>query len=198
MDNPILLAHGAFPRQVLEERFRNWERWIKWRRRYVEGICSTIPAGKTVIDLGAGCGHFVRALRERGYEAYGLDATEGILEITNKLVGPIDLTRNCAVYHGAVDWALFLEVGEHVPKDLEQKLIDNVARIPREGLIVSWSIHANRGIGHVNPQRPKYVAAEFAKRGWTVDEEATAKLRFCGSKNDKRTVRVLCRSTQGT
>ena len=175
------------------ESSRRWRRWLKKQATYVDGLCSTIPAGKSVIDLGAGCGHFVRALRERGYDAKGCDATEGIWEITNGLVQQVDLAGDCSTFYDHTDWALFLEVGEHVPMELEQQLIDNVSRIPREGLIVSWATTTRKSYGHVNCRPPEHVVAELAARGWVVDEEATAKLKEFAPRNVKRNVRVFGR-----
>ena len=50
---------------------------------FFEGIASVIKqeyAPQTVLDVGCACGHLVKALRNLGIEAYGVDVSEYALE----------------------------------------------------------------------------------------------------------------------
>ncbi len=143
-------------------------------QRIMDKITSIIPPGKTVIDMGAGAGNAVRALHKWGYEALGLDSTLGIEDIRGGEVLWADLTGDCGRFHATSDWGLFTEVGEHVPRELESKMMDNVCAIPKEGIIASWARPVNRGFGHVNCQELDYVRKLFERRGWWLDADATA------------------------
>ena len=134
----------------------------------------------TVVDIGAGSGAYVRALRELGHKAWGLDGTPGIEEITAGDVLEQDLVLDCSAHFDSANWGIFIEVGEHVPKEFEQTLIDNVCRIPTQGLIVSWNPSKRVGIRHVNPRTNTYIACEFGRRDWQVDEAMTRKIRKRG------------------
>ena len=148
-------------------------------RKY-DAIAALIPKGSTVIDIGAGIGIGVELLRQRGFVAEGIDGIPGIEEHTKGLVHWYDLTSRYAQISCVADWGLFLEVGEHIPMEYEDLVFDNVAAIPKSGLIVSWAEQHQGGVGikkHVNCLSQVYVASEFAKRSWFVDESATLFLR---------------------
>jgi SAM-dependent methyltransferase len=50
-----------------------------------------IEAGQRVLDVGCGTGVFLRAAADRGAEAFGLDASESLLEIARERVPEADL-----------------------------------------------------------------------------------------------------------
>lgn len=147
----------------------------------VRGLCEVLPAEAKILDLGAEIGQYVKSLREHGYSIRGLDGCPQIAELTSGVVECQDLTApSCSRWHGACDWAIFFEVGEHVPREFEQSLLDHVAAIPTQGLVVSWHTEVggrmSRG-SHVNPRSTTWVACEFGRRGWRVDEELQTRFR---------------------
>ena len=144
---------------------------------FVRRMAEIIPRHVKVVDLGAATGFVVTLFRmmDRHY-CFGLDGTPGIEGISEGAVYEQDLTGDVSRYQGAADWGLFIEVGEHVPKKLETRLIHNIGQIVREGLIVSWS-ESTTGIAHVNPMKADDVRTLFVRAGWRVDEDATAYLR---------------------
>lgn len=157
----------------------------KKQRRYVgkqpnealvRAILAVVPKEESIIDIGAGCGWYVERLRKEGYVADGVDGTPGIWTLSKHLVLEFDLLydKELPCTYG---WGLFSDVGEHVPREHEQTLIDNVCEIPTKGLIISWGFPHERGWHHVNCRTQVYVAAEFAKRGWWPDDELTQKAR---------------------
>jgi len=147
----------------------------------VKAILAVVPKYESIVDLGAGCGHFVKRLRAEGYHrCEGVDGTPEIKTLSQGLVWERDLTtwpNDDLLFHKITDWALFSDVGEHVPREHEQTLIDNVCKIPKKGLIVSWGFPHERGYHHVNCRTQVYVACEFAKRGWWPDDELTTLAR---------------------
>ncbi len=149
-------------------------------KKQIKALSYLIPKNESVIDIGCHKGVYVQALKEQGYEAFGIDGICDIENKTNGLVKWCDLTADCSEFFQSADWGLFLEVGEHVPKEFECSLFDNVSAIPRKRLVVSWA-HINVGIGkhkHINCRTQVYVASEFSRRGWFVDDEATIELRY--------------------
>ncbi len=175
---------GPFP---LDMQRRMAQRFIRRHKNPVayNAVVATVPAGKSVLDVGSGWGHYVVPLAEAGYRARGIDGTPGIAELPESrgLIDEVDLeSDDCRRFFGRWDWALFLEVGEHIPRRHEQSLIDKVASIPTEGLIVTWA-PGSKGHGHVNCRTDVWVAQQFIRRGWEVNEEATERFRgMCGRK----------------
>ena len=143
--------------------------------KLVKAIAAIIPAGSSIIDIGAAKGDYVRAFRKVGYKTHGIDGTKGIFELTGGLVEEQDLTKDCSALRARCDWGLFLEVGEHIPRQYEDAVIDRVCKIPMVGLIVSWCPFS--GPGHVNCQRPPYVANAFGLRRWRLDTQDTYEIR---------------------
>ena len=178
----------------------------KKQRRYVDklpnealvrAILAVVPKSESIIDLGAGCGHFVKHLRTEGYQCSGVDGTPDIWTLSNGQVRQFDLVVDDPKFliqercNWAWDWALFSDVGEHVPREHEQQLIDNVCKIPKKGLIVSWGFPHERGYRHVNCRTQVYVACEFAKRGWWPDDELTTLARDASGFWPKHHIRLF-------
>lgn len=200
--NQIEKSPGAFSQQRQKKltsatinRHNNTSDWSrnKTGRALIQALPSVIPIEKSVIDLGAGDGVFLRSLRDLGYNITGLDGSLNIDKITGGLVQWADLTGDCSVHYGSADWGLFIEVGEHVPKEYEQALFDQVSRIPLEGLVVSWAGVNQTGWHHVNCQGFQYVACEFFRRGWIMDAESTKMIRCFGRKHNRNSRFVLRR-----
>ncbi len=95
------------------------------------------PTGKTVVDLGAGLGHYTRYIRAKRTTALMLayDGGIGCVERTHGLVQFLDLSLRGQDI-GVFDWVLSLEVLEHIPPQYEKDTVDNVARAAREGLVL--------------------------------------------------------------
>src|SRR5262249_39954277 len=70
----------------------NWEKGYHWHlfeglfRRTAALLTGMIPAAKTFFDAGCAKGFLVRALRERGYEAWGCDMSRWALDKADECV----------------------------------------------------------------------------------------------------------------
>jgi len=168
----------------------------------IRAISAVVPKSDSIIDLGAGTGRHVRMLREEGYNCIGVDGTPRISDITDGLViernllesplrSPLLHPLGDSDFLCIWDWGLFYDVGEHVPRKHEQKLIDNICKIPRKGLIVSWGYPGERGRGHVNCRTQVYIACEFAKRGFWPDDRLTTVARDASSFWTKHHIRLF-------
>ncbi len=161
----------------------------------VKAILAIVPKTESIIDLGAGCGHFVKRLRTEGYRCDGVDGTPEVFNLSDETVFQYDLVSekgNIGLFtQNEWDWGLFSDVGEHVPLEHEQQLIDNVCKIPTKGLIISWGFPHERGYHHVNCRTQVYVACEFAKRGWWPDDELTTLARDASGFWPKHHIRLF-------
>lgn len=165
-------APGAFK----PEKAKRTKAW-KVNEDLLEGICHVIPIHCSVVDIGAGIGLYVKALRDLGWKIGGLDAIRGIEEITEGLVTHFDLSVKPPTPVPLADWGLCLEVGEHIPAKFDRVVFDNIASLAREGLVISWARPGQRGRGHVNCKHPEEVAIALEKRGWSFDAQATTLIR---------------------
>ncbi len=162
----------------------------------LEAILSVIPKGKSIIDIGASIGRYFPYFEEAGYKVSGIDGSVGIEKITKGKVTQFDLTSpRVHDLHGIADWGLFIEVGEHIPKEFEDTVIDNVCQIPREGLIVAWANVGAIGRGHVNCHNEKHVVEQFHSRGWFIDEILTKLARSKLRKKSQHTLVMIRNET---
>jgi SAM-dependent methyltransferase len=140
--------------------------------------------GSSVIDLGAGVGHYERhweSLAEEGKNGFGptsvraFDGAENVEAATKGKVQWADLTDRADF--GAADWVLSLEVAEHIPADKEAAFLDNLQRHAGKGMVISWAVPGQGGHHHVNNQDESYVVPTVEKFGFMIDRGVTARLR---------------------
>jgi hypothetical protein len=129
----------------------------------------------SVVDLGCGDGAYVRYLRSKGFDAEGYDGNWHTPEISGGLCKTLDLSRKASIRE--FDWVISLEVGEHIPKEYEDVFIDNITKPSRKGLLLSWAVLGQKGIGHVNCKSAEDFRAIICERGFYVDEFATAEAK---------------------
>lgn len=127
------------------------------------------------VDLGCGLGMYVKFLNYVGIPTEGYDGNPHTEKLTHGKCKVLDLAQPISI--AKYDWAISLEVGEHIPEEFEQTFIDNVAKSAKKGIIISWAIEGQGGYGHVNCKNNDYIKEEFAKRGFAPQEEAEKVLR---------------------
>lgn len=140
--------------------------------------------GLTVTELGAGVGRYKTHVDNSGmareYVAY--DGLLNVAELTQGRVQHVDLTVDTPTLRRS-DFALSLEVAEHIPAMFEQTLFRNIDRSNRLGIVISWSNmgSSQSAHGHVNPKRKSQVRQLFAPWGYVEDRNASAYLRTCAT-----------------
>ena len=139
------------------------------------GLCAAAGAGASVLDLGAGVGHYAAPYAACNLTWRGYDGAANIEEATRGTVAWADLSVPIDV--GAADWVQSLEVGEHLPAAFAGTYLDNLVRHARRGILLSWAVPEQGGNGHVNNRPNKDVIADLAARGFTLDAERTRALR---------------------
>lgn len=127
---------------------------------------------KTALDLGCGNGEYTKYLNEHGVECYGCDGNPYTPNISDNC-GVCDLTKPVTLE--PVQWVVCLEVAEHIPKEYEGELMNNIHNLNTEGVIISWAIPGQGGHGHVNEQDNDYVRKLF--RGYKENFENEKELR---------------------
>jgi 2-polyprenyl-3-methyl-5-hydroxy-6-metoxy-1,4-benzoquinol methylase len=141
-----------------------------------------INEGKpSVVDLGCGLGFLVKELRDHQIKCDGFDGNPSTPEITSW----IDSKPPCRVldlsepilFPQKYDWAISLEVGEHIPKEFEDEFINNLHNNNIKGIILSWAIKGQPGNGHINCQNNDYIKSKMCELGYINDMEAEKKLR---------------------
>jgi len=152
---------------------------------------------KSIADLGCGNGHYSKHFRESGLQVRCFDGNPSTEKLTDGLCGVMDLSKAGADM-GTQDFAMSLEVGEHIPKAHEQDFLNNVANAATRGVLLSWAIVGQGGTGHVNCQNNDYIMAEMKKRGFTYKEEESLKLReegsVCGAPWFKNTIMLFLKA----
>ena len=149
-----------------------------------------------VNDLGCGNGFYSDILHKAGFSVFAYEGTEEIDKIAlYKPITIMDLSRPFLnIRPGQV---ICLEVGEHIPEQYEQILIDNISYATLTTAILSWAVPDQPGVGHVNCKDKEYIISEFGRRGLHVDKNATAVLRamnFEGCHWFNNTIFILIRS----
>ena len=135
--------------------------------------------GMSVTELGGGLGRYKRHVEgsglTRAYRCY--DGISNVAELSGGRVQFADLSVDSPTLVRS-DFALMLEVGEHVPKRFEDTLMRNVDRANRFGIVLSWSnIGKGRSQrGHVNPKRKALVRSLLGSHGYREDRNSSSYL----------------------
>jgi len=129
---------------------------------------------KRVYDFGCGLGFYVKRLRDAGFKAYGFEGKPLIKALAKDHTIICDLTNPFEVDGGNV---ICLEVGEHIPKEFEQVILNNICLACDGKLVLSWALPNQPGLGHVNCQPQDYIIAEVCRRGFVYKEELTKEVR---------------------
>jgi len=130
---------------------------------------------KSVADYGCGPGWYTNIISSKGILCDGYDAnafTETIAKRCNYSGNfyILDLTEP-HLLKKKYNWILSLEVGEHIPPQYEDILINNIINNCSDGIILSWAIEGQDGPGHVNCKNNDYIKNKFINLGYVNDLE---------------------------
>jgi len=79
------------------------------------------------------------------------------------------------------DWVMSLEVIEHIPAQYERIVLDNLARVAKEGIVLSWAVPGQGGYFHINNQPQSHVDEVMNERLFYRDNSASEMLRAASS-----------------
>lgn len=141
--------------------------------RVAEWIKGNVKAGD-VLDVGCGPGTLVRALREKGMTAFGIDKDE---RVSGKQFLISDDILSLNGRHVA-ELVLCIEVAEHVDPQCADELVRQVVGCVRNGGRLFWSaaVPGQGGVSHVNCQPKEYWRKKLEAAGLRSDEDTRSKL----------------------
>jgi SAM-dependent methyltransferase len=127
----------------------------------------------SVIDIGCGTGEWLKVWKEelgvlqvKGVEGPYIDPAS--FAISSEYLVTHDL-KDPYIEDKKYDLAMSLEVGEHLPEDKADVLVQSLTRLS-DVVLFSAAIPGQEGTYHINLQYPEYWAALFSKEGFeTVD-----------------------------
>lgn len=135
---------------------------------------------QSVVDFGCGNGDYVKALQNQHIYCEGYDGNPDTFNISRGVAHVADLSQPFDL-NKRFDWVLSLEVGEHLPKKYERIFIGNLDLHNKKGIILSWAIKGQGGVGHFNEQNNDYIKSVMAQYGYVNDIAAELHLRQCAS-----------------
>lgn len=131
---------------------------------------------KNLVDLGCGMGCYVKKFRENNINCIGFDGNPNTPELTDNICDVLDLS-NPIKFDEPFDWVMSLEVGEHLPAKFENVFIQNLHDNNINGIVLSWAVKGQGGIGHFNEQNNDYIKDKICKLGYINDIESENILR---------------------
>lgn len=153
----------------------------------VAGAIVEVLDPRSVVDLGAGLGIYLRELAALGVEVKGYEFSPDAIEFSEAAPGVVeyhDLTETLAVSR-RYDLALCCQVAEHIDGEFAEHVVRLVTDLSD---VVYWSA-ARPGAGgqhHVNEQWPPYWHEKFERRGYRQDEGLAERIRAGISKRCPR------------
>jgi SAM-dependent methyltransferase len=133
-----------------------------------------------IADLGCGLAHYVSNFIDNGINATGFDGNPRTPELTNGLASVLDLAIP-VIFADPYEWIMSIEVGEHLPGHYEDIYIQNLHNNNEKGIIMSWALEGQGGLGHFNERNNDYIKAKVMELGYTNDVEAENVLRESSS-----------------
>ena len=135
------------------------------------------PEIRRVVDLGCGSGHYVAEFQRRGIAAVGYERSPHVRRYASELgidVRHFDLNAQPVIEQS--DLAMSIEVIEHLPPHLGERLVDLLcAAAPR--VLLSAATPGQGGYGHINEQPHEHWQAKMRDRGYRFLPEDTASIR---------------------
>jgi hypothetical protein len=134
-----------------------------------------------ILDIGCGDGTYCDYFTMRGFSCTGIDGYDYPIKDTGWSYYKRDLTKPEHLMPELLDnrhnLALCLEVGEHIPEDLQSAFILTLGCLVKHNLVLSWAKPGQGGIGHVNERPVLYVRGLLEVAGFSFNDIKTSILR---------------------
>ncbi|NTU98563.1 class I SAM-dependent methyltransferase [Candidatus Falkowbacteria bacterium] len=134
---------------------------------------------KSVIDIGAGCGIYLKEFFTSGVDILGYDGSPAAQE--NSLIGNDlkihDLTKPLRLDR-QFDLVLCIEVAEHLDKQFAETLVETLVNLG--SLIIFTAATPGQGpvsIGHINEQPHDFWIDLFAQKGFRHDRTTSEEIK---------------------
>jgi len=133
-----------------------------------------------IADLGCGMANYVGHFLNNGINVTGYDGNPKTPELTGNLASVLDLAIP-HTFETPYDWIMSIEVGEHLPPQYEDIYIENLHNNNTKGIVMSWALEGQGGLGHFNEHSNEYIKNKMIGLGYTNDLEAENILRESSS-----------------
>jgi glycosyltransferase involved in cell wall biosynthesis len=127
-------------------------------------VTAKLP-GRKIADIGCGPGTYVRALRAAGHDATGYDNDLRVRDREAEHLQHVSLFD--LNLKPAADLIFCFEVGEHLPEEQADEVVDSMLRNLAKGGVLLWTAAqiGQGGHGHINCQPKRYWSDKFKARG---------------------------------
>ena len=133
-------------------------------------------APKRIADIGCGCGVYAHSFGKKGVEVFALDGATPPAEHAFPIsIHVQDITVPFENKWSRFDFALCLEVAEHIPEALSDAFLDNLARFS-DTIVMSAAAPYQGGHHHVNEQPKRYWVKRLAERGYAYNRARTGRI----------------------
>jgi hypothetical protein len=153
---------------------------------------SGISKNDVISDFGCGSeALYCRYFSKKGYKVIGIDGNKNV-EFDSRGLGYCkDLTLEFDL-EIKNKFAICLEVGEHIPKSLQNIFLRNITFNTTKKLVLSWAVVGQGGHGHVNEKDRDEVIEIIEKLNFKYNEiESLLLLKSAGLKHFRRTMFVF-------
>jgi tetratricopeptide (TPR) repeat protein len=148
-------------------------------QRLARALTETLRFPLRHLDLGAGHGLLVEAMRDLRVVSHGVELSEGAREATRE-----DIRAFMDYGVGADEWHRFtdanlvscVEVLEHLPESEADAAVSAICGRSTEWVYFSAAAPGQPGNGHINCQPKPYWRAKFEANGFRFAEAETARL----------------------
>jgi SAM-dependent methyltransferase len=159
-------------------RFYRWHVYAEdSKRAVVDSIVSAFPDARSFADVGAGTGTYAAELARRGVRVVACEkALFGrMFAFWQRLPSrSFDLSRREPARLPITDVAYCLEVAEHVPPELGDRLVSYLARFP--AVLFSAAHPGQGGEDHINEQPKEYWIERFTRERMELDPARTDRI----------------------
>jgi len=134
-------------------------------------------APRSVLDVGCGTGQSLDYFLEHGVDALGIEGSALARSHAKRpeRIVPHDLNRTVNLGR-KFDLVWCFEVAEHIHPTYVHAFMETVT-YHSDRVVLSAAPPGQGGAGHLNEQPPEWWIAQFALRGFKLDNEATAQLQ---------------------
>lgn len=177
---------GANPAKIYGEEFYNDGGFSKTEHSatVITGWMMCRLAPSSVLDLGSGAGHYLRAFNEIGIRSLGLEASPAgvaesgstVLAIGFDLRRPVHLSLR-------FDTVMCIEVAEHIPHRFSRVLVDSICRNAAQYVVFTAAPPGTVGSDHINCQPESFWVSLFSAAGFILREDLSTDLRKVAAAN---------------
>lgn len=166
--------YGAWTSEMYAEHLPESSAFDRGLIDYIIKVCHP----QKVLDLGCGQGFFIKYLRDKGIDAWGVEGEDLTTvfqapgyQIKQDLSELFDLKEK-------YDLVMCLEVVEHIPHEFEDTVFNNIVKHMSRYLLFSGAIPGQQGTGHINERLESHWFSQLAKRGLVLRHQDTVQARF--------------------